>query len=132
VNVLVDTSIWSLALRRRQPANSAAAAELEKLIRAGRVKIIGAIRQEILSGMADAAQFENLKTRLRAFRDLPLSELHHERAAELHNQCRRQGVQGSHTDFLICAVAQIENLEIYTTDKDFAAYAELLALRLYS
>jgi hypothetical protein len=65
VQVLVDTSIWSLALRRTNAQISDAekriASDLRDLIQDGRARLIGAIRQELLSGIRDPAQFEQLK-----------------------------------------------------------------------
>jgi hypothetical protein len=66
VKVLVDTSVWSLALRRRAPAH-ASVGELTRLIAHGRVAMIGSIRQEILSGIRDPATFTQLRDRLRFF-----------------------------------------------------------------
>jgi predicted nucleic acid-binding protein len=48
----------------------------------------------------------------------------------MSNQCRRKGVQGSTIDFLICAVAAIEELQILTTDSDFLRYAKHLPIKL--
>jgi hypothetical protein len=66
VNVLVDTSIWSLALRRKaqdlNPAERAAVAELTNLIREGRARIIGLVRQELLSGIKTTSQYEKLRS----------------------------------------------------------------------
>ena len=121
--VLVDTSVWSRALRRRSGTQQdLVVRELEQLIREMRVQIIGPIRQEILSGIRDQKQFELLKTRLRAFPDLRLQEQHFERAAEIFNLCRTSGIQGSNTDFLICSVAEHHDLTIFTTDQDFPRY----------
>ncbi|MGC4090300.1 MAG: hypothetical protein QM756_20965 [Polyangiaceae bacterium] len=61
MNVLVDTSVWSLALRRPTSERGAVAAELVELIREGRVAMIGAIRQEILSGIRVAEQYRKLR-----------------------------------------------------------------------
>jgi predicted nucleic acid-binding protein len=72
MNVLVDTSVWSLALRRATAQDSAVVAELRELIREGRVEIMGAIRQELLSGVREPSQFESLRAHLRAFPDLVL------------------------------------------------------------
>lgn len=58
--VLVDTSVWSLALRRQQPQNDGVVAELQRLIQAEVVQMIGPIRQELLSGIREQAQFETL------------------------------------------------------------------------
>ena len=132
MNVLVDTSVWSLALRRASVQASPMVAELRELIREGRVKIVGAIRQELLSGVRDPSQFESLRAHLRAFPDLALGSADFELAAECANRCRAAGVQGSHTDFLLCAVAQSRGLSILTTDGDFTAFTRVLSLHLHA
>jgi hypothetical protein len=129
--VLVDTSVWSLALRRRNPAGDGAVRELQELIREGRVHLIGPIRQEVLSGIREAAQFQTLRDRLRSFPDLPLETVDYERAAEHFNLCRSHGVQGSNTDFLLCAVAERHNLAILTTDGDFESFSRHLPISLH-
>ncbi|HEX5715646.1 MAG TPA: PIN domain-containing protein [Thermoanaerobaculia bacterium] len=131
MSVLVDTSVWSLALRRRNPPNDGAVRELQELIREGRVHLIGPIRQEVLSGIREAAQFQTLRDRLRSFPDLPLETVDHERAAEHFNLCRHKGVQGSNTDFLLCAVAERHNLAILTTDGDFESFSRHLPISLH-
>lgn len=123
MKVVVDTSIWSLALRRRTPlASSPSVTELQNLIADDRVALIGAIRQEILSGVRSAEQFNRLRDYLRAFPDLELVSEDHEVAAEFFNTCRRNGVQGANTDFLICAVAYRRDYTILTSDKDFQSF----------
>lgn len=130
--VLVDTSVWSLALRRRGAGRlDEAAAELEELILNMNVRIIGPIRQEILSGIRDHRQFESLRLRLRAFPDLDLEEEDYERAAEIFNQCRAMGIQGSNTDFLICAVAERRGLSVFTADQDFHSYQKCARFSLH-
>jgi hypothetical protein len=52
-------------------------------------------------------------------------------AAELANICMVKGVQGSHADFIICAVAKLETMAIYTNDQDFARYSKIIDLSLY-
>jgi predicted nucleic acid-binding protein len=130
VNVLVDTSVWSLALRRAAGPDRSVAGVLSALIQAHRVRIIGPIRQEILSGIRDADQFAKLASHLAAFPDLPLETADFVEAASFFNLCRTRGVQGSNTDFLICAVAVREKLAIYTTDRDFQAFAKILPISL--
>jgi hypothetical protein len=132
MNVLVDTSVWSLALRRRRGAPSAETRELTELVREGRVEIIGPIRQELLSGVRAPQQFKILREHLRAFPDVPLTVEDFESAADYFNQCRAKGIQGSNTDFLICAVAVRRGLAIYTTDADFIGFQQLLPIRLYA
>lgn len=132
MNVIVDTSVWSHALRRGTPSALAEhVAELEKLIRTGRAEMLGCIRQELLSGIRLEAQFSQLQDRLRAFPDLPLDAEDYENAAQIFNQCRAQGVQGSNNDFLICAAAVRRNLAIFTTDNDFNHYRDVIGIRLH-
>jgi len=132
MKVLVDTNIWSLALRHRQtPANEAVIQTLTQLIQQTQVIMLGVIRQEILSGIRDPQQFERLRTQLRAFPDFPLTTADFEQAAEFFNQCRTKGIQGSNTDFLLCAVAYRHNLPIFTQDKDFEHFQQHLPFQLY-
>lgn len=132
MNVLVDTPVWSLALRkaRRSAEDEATVALLSKLIRAGRVAIIGPVRQEILSGVTSEERFGELRERLSIFKDLPITTEAYELAATFYNQCRRRGIQGSHIDFIICAAAVRNDLDILTLDKDFERYASLIPIRL--
>lgn len=131
MRVLVDTSVWSLALRRRTPSANAAVQELRSLIDEGRVAMIGVIRQELLSGIRTPETFERLRDHFRPFSDEQLETADFERAAEHVNTCRAHGVQGSHTDFLICAVAERRNLPILTTDADFVRFATVLPIALH-
>ena len=128
MKVLVDTSVWSQALRRKEP--NQVVDTLTELIVESQTVIIGPIRQELLSGISDLSTFNNLKSRLQAFDDLIITTEDYETAASFYNTCRRQGIQGSHIDFLICAVAHNNNLLILTTDQDFIHYAKLLPIRL--
>lgn len=130
MKVLVDTSVWSLALRRRAPAHPSVD-ELRRLIAHGRVAMIGPVRQEVLSGVREAAAFARLRDHLRAFMDEPVERIDYERAAEHFNTCRAAGIQGSNTDFLLCALAERQAFTILTTDADFGRYAALLPLKLH-
>jgi predicted nucleic acid-binding protein len=137
MKVLVDTSVWSLALRR--PSNAPLTAEQQACIRAlgdlvadGRAALIGPIRQELLSGIKTASQFEALRASLTAFDDMVLSTGTYDLAAQCFNTCRANGVQGSNTDFLICAAAIQHHLPVFTLDLDFVRYQSHLAIRLYA
>ncbi|MCL1466685.1 PIN domain-containing protein [Argonema galeatum] len=123
MKVVVDTSVWSLALRRNAPADAGAIISLLRdLITDGRVILLGAIRQEVLSGIRHAEQFTRLRDLLRAFPDLELTTEDYELAAEFFNTCRTHGIQGSNTDFLLCAAAHRRGYSILTTDKDFESF----------
>lgn len=135
MQVLVDTSIWSLALRRSRAqlsdVENTITSELRDFIQDDRARIIGSIRQELLSGIRDPAQFERIKTYLRSFPDERSSADDYEQAARLSNQCRSRGIAGSGTDFLICAIAIGRGWPIFTRDDDFQTYARVLPIKLY-
>ncbi|MCX5826582.1 MAG: PIN domain-containing protein [Deltaproteobacteria bacterium] len=134
MKILIDTSIWSLALRRSgalSMKDQSLVYELTELIGEVRVAMIGPIRQELLSGITIKSQFDALKEKLLAFEDIPLTREDYERAAEFYNTCRKSGIQGSQIDFLICAVAAGREIPIFTTDNDFLLYAKYLAISLH-
>jgi predicted nucleic acid-binding protein len=136
MKVLVDTSVWSLALRRPKgalPASQQSTVDgLVDLVRDGRAVFIGAIRQELLSGVKTQSQFDALRDRMAAFDDLAMPVPVYESAAQAFNVCRANGVQGSNTDFLICAAAMHHQLPIFTLDGDFLQYQRWLPIHLYS
>ena len=132
MNVLVDTPVWSLALRRRHPPADSRARELAELIGEGRAVMIGPVRQELLSGIKSRSQFELLREHLTAFPDITIGAPDYEEAARFFNLCRARGIQGSNTDFLICAVAARRNMSIFTTDGDFTSFASILPIQLHA
>jgi len=131
MNVVVDTSVWSLALRRGAPRGTSVERELAELIGEGRVLMLGVIRQELLSGIRATEQFKKLRDSLRAFPDVALDHEDYEEAATCFNRCRAKGLQGSNADFLICAVALRVNAAVLTTDGDFEGFARVLHVRLH-
>jgi len=136
MSVLVDTSVWSLALRRRYrhltTADQAIVAELSELAREGRVHIVGIVRQELLSGIKTTAQYNKLRDALRAFPDEPITTADHEGAAKCSNTCRAKGIVCSVVDALICEIAVVRKWSIFTTDPDFANYARVLPIKLHT
>jgi predicted nucleic acid-binding protein len=135
MRVLVDTPVWSLALRRQATDLSVRerrlAEALTELIREGRAQIVGAIRQELLSGIRDVGKFEQLRLHLRAFDEPAIGADDYEEAARMHNRCQSRGIAGSAVDLLICAVAERRQWQVFTTDRDFERYRKVLAVRLY-
>ena len=133
MKVLIDTPIWSLALRRKtRTRNEAISSALASLINDGRVAMIGPVRQELLSGIKEREQFERLREHLRAFVDVAITSEDHEEAAAFYNRCRTKGIQGSNTDFLICAIAARLDFTIFTTDQDFEHFATILPITLHN
>jgi predicted nucleic acid-binding protein len=131
LKVLVDTSVWSLVLRQGNEGASTIRHEVESLILDHRVVMIGSIRQELLSGIRSSRQFDTLRRRFSAFQDESIVAADYEEAARLFNVCRQNGIQGSNTNFLICAVAIRNQFEIFTTDNDFNLFSELVVIPLY-
>ena len=131
MKVIVDTSVWSLALRRDIDDSPSPIQELRHLIHDHRAQMMGLIRQEILSGIRSKSQFKKLRQHLESFPDLPILTEDYVTAAQFFNHCRSKGIQGSNTDFLICAVAVRNKLAIYTTDKDFEMYSKHIQIVLY-
>lgn len=133
MNTIVDTSVWSLALRRRaEDLNQREAhlvAELSELVREGRACMVGLIRQELLSGIKSPEQYEKLRMTLRAFPDEVLDTNDYEAAAKASNACRSKGIAISVVDALICAVANSRDWTIFTTDPDFRNYETVLPIK---
>jgi len=136
MTALVDTSVWSLALRRKSgdltAAEQSIVDELADLTREGRARIIGLIRQELLSATKAPAQYEKLRVALRAFPDEPVDTSDYEAAARATNDCRSSGIVASVTDALICAIALARRWSIFTTDPDFKKYARVLPITLHN
>ena len=136
MNVLIDTSVWSLALRRKNESLSMnerfLVAELSELIREGRARMIGLVRQELLSGIKATEQYEKLRLHLRSFPDEVVDTSDYEEAAKAGNRCRAKGVVVSIVDILLCAVANKRLWTIFTTDPDFSNYATVLPLRIHA
>jgi len=134
-HVIVDTSVWSLALRRRRkslsPPQRALDFLLRELIVAGDALLLGAVRQEVLTGIAEQPVFERLAAYLRDFEDVLPDSVDYERAAAFANICQRRGVAHSPIDMLLCAVAVDKDLPILSEDNDFDHYATCLPIRLY-
>jgi len=131
MKIMIDSCVWSLLLRRRK--NTALSgdeqqmvASLTDAIQSGRGAIIGPIRQEVLSGIKEVAQFERLRSVLEAFPDEPITTQHYEDAARLFNLCRSRGVECGAVDILLCAVASNERWSILTTDSGLKRCIEVL------
>ncbi len=131
MNVIVDTSVWSLALRRNDQSDDSPQTKLfRELITDGRVVLLGSVRQEILSGIRYAHQYNQLKNYLRAFPHFELDIGDYELASEFYNTCRSNVIQGANTDFIICAAAVHRNHSILTTDKDFDNFSQYIPIAL--
>jgi predicted nucleic acid-binding protein len=121
VKLLVDTSAWSLALRRKDAASLSTdeqklKAELVQAIHDGRVAMLGLIRQELLSGIKEKAQFDKVKAALDPYLDEPINTADHEYAARIYNECKNHGIEAGTVDILICAAAVRRGWELLSGD----------------
>ncbi len=132
--ILIDTPVWSIALRRKPDQLSRSEQQLKKMwyqaIDTNQAQLLGSVRQELLSGLREESQFERLRNYLRDFPDTPITTADYEEAARASNQCRRVGITASVVDMLICAVALRSEWEILTADQDFLHYRKVLKIRL--
>lgn len=122
MKTIVDSCVWSLALRRRNTAQFSevaqhAVAQLRDLIQSRSAALIGAIRQEVLSGISDDARFLKTRDLLEPFRDEEAIPIDHIEAARLFNRCRKQGIECGPIDMLICAVSIRLNYKVLTNDR---------------
>lgn len=129
--ILIDTCVWSEALRKNKSKYPEAIERLTRVVTANQAAIIGPIRQELLSGVKEMKMFTQLRDKLSHFPDVALSKKDYEKAAEYFNSCQKKGVQGSNTDFLICSVANRLEIPIFTLDKDFNSFQKILKIKLF-
>src|SRR4051812_43038298 len=124
--VIVDTSVWSLALRRRRRDLSPAQREGELLLRdmivTGEALLLGVVRQELLTGLGPSA-FDAVRDHLQWFNDDPPGSDDYERAASFANTCTRAGIAATTVDMLICSFAAGRAYSIFAVDSDFGHYA---------
>ena len=133
--VIVDTPVWSFALRRRGADLSQQQFRLtqglDELVREGRVQLLGSIRQEVLSGIREDTQFQRVRKHLRFFEDVTVATEDYEEAARMSNRCKSSGIASTAADMLICAVSDRRRWQIFSTDQDFVGYGRVLDLRLF-
>lgn len=133
MNLLVDTSVWSLALRRDRPADVPEVTRLGLAIDRGESLLTtGLILQELLQGFAGATAQQQIIDRFAAFPLIVPDRRDHIAAAELRNTCRRGGVQVGTIDALLAQLCLRHDLTLLTTDRDFHHIARLAPLPVWS
>jgi predicted nucleic acid-binding protein len=133
MNILIDTTIWSRVYRRKKPGEKDRQIlnELNNILDDYREILIGPVRQEVLSGISDKNIFDNLKIKLSGFNNYIVQISDYDLAAEYFNTCQSHDVQGSQVDYLLCAIANRNDWEIFTEDNDFLYYKKHLPIKLY-
>ncbi len=129
MSVLVDTSVWSIALRRDRPPPGREIEALRAAIERGDVCLLGVILQELLQGFPSLDRTHRLAERLSPFPLLSLHRGDYVYAAEIRNRCRAKGLAISTIDAQIAAAAINHRCALLTLDRDFAVVARHFPLR---
>ena len=133
--ILVDTTVVSLAFRRRGPIHGkekAAVAELKRLVREGTpLALPGIVLQELLSGVRSEEAFEKLEAQLAGYPILLAEEADHKLGAQFMNRCRTAGITATTVDCLIAAQAVSEGGHLLATDEDYVRMSPYCQLRLW-
>ena len=130
---IVDTSVWSIALRRAPKKTDVppAMVALRKLVTEGRpIGLPGIVLQELLSGVRSDAEFERLRDVLSPFGVIYAQEEHHLEAARVFNRCRAKGIATTAPDVLIAATVIVETGKLLTCDQDYVHIAKAVDLRV--
>ncbi len=131
MGVVIDTSVWSVAFRRKNPEKGSAAAALTRILSTQTVALPGVARMELLSGVASAEFLAALRKELRKYADMPMGVPDYELAADFRTLCRSKGLQGSLADFLVCAAAVRRDFAVFTIDSDFKRFAKFIPIQLH-
>jgi predicted nucleic acid-binding protein len=132
LNLFVDTSVWSLALRRDPPGAAAEVAELARALERGEpVFTTGLVLQELLQGFKGPRARDGIVERFAALPFLTPDRDDHISAATLRNACRRRGVQVGTIDALLAQLCIRYELTMLTADADFQGIAERHALSVW-
>ncbi|MGH8289827.1 MAG: type II toxin-antitoxin system VapC family toxin [Steroidobacteraceae bacterium] len=132
MTVLVDTSVWSLALRRDRPADEPHVGALQAGLSGGEsIVTTGLILQELLQGFSGPRATSAIIERFSALPLLVPNRHDHIDAAALRNRCRRSGVQLGTIDSLLAQLCIRHELTILTTDNDFVLAARHCKLKVW-
>ena len=133
MTLLVDTSVWLLALRRDASTSEPEVHQLkDALMGADVVVTTGMVLQELLQGFSGPKSREQIIER---FASLPLlrpDRNDHIAAADLRNTCRRAGIQIGTIDALLAQLCVRHDLTLLSTDNDFRLAAPHCGLRVWA
>ena len=131
MSLIVDTSVWSLALRRDNPQDGKEVKLLRRALSEGiAVFTTGLVLQELLQGFLGAKATSLIIERFAALPFIIPDRVDHIQAAEIRNRCRRKGIQTGTIDALLAQLCLRHDLELLTTDKDFKHISKVYPLRL--
>jgi predicted nucleic acid-binding protein len=132
VTLFVDTSVWSLALRRDTVPDVAEVNALKRALQGEEIVVTtGLVLQELLQGFAGPRAADALLERFSALPTIAPDRDDHIGAAALRNQCRRHGVQLGTIDALLAQLCIRHDLVMLTTDRDFVLAAGHCELKVW-
>lgn len=133
MDLFVDTSVWSLALRRDASAGEPAVERLRAALESGEgVFTTGLVVQELLQGFLGPRARSAILGRFTALPLLMPDRTDHVEAADLRNTCRRKGIQVGTIDALLAQLCRRHELAMLSTDRDFELMARHVDLRLWA
>ena len=132
MNLVVDTSVWSLFLRRERRD------ETDRHVKKLRyhlehddcIHLPGVVLQELLDGVLHSKQFDLLVDYLAPFPLIEFTRSDFIQAARLKNKCRSKGISAGSIDFLIASVCINRSYPLLTADRDFNYIAKYCGLDL--
>lgn len=132
MSLFVDTSVWSLALRRDSPDPAKEVGVLIRAIEVGETIVTtGLVLQELLQGLSGPKARDQILDRFSAVPVLAPDRNDHVDAAELRNRCRRAGMQIGTIDALLAQLCIRHDLTMLTADNDITRIADRSALRIW-
>jgi predicted nucleic acid-binding protein len=132
LSLFVDTSVWSLALRRNSPSAVAEVQALTRAIEADETIVTtGLVLQEILQGFSGPKASAEILDRFSAVPLLVPDRDDHIQAADLRNRCRRAGIQIGTIDALFAELCIRHDLTMLSADNDFKDVAGQCPLKLW-
>ena len=132
MNLFVDTSVWSLALRRDSPPDPPEVQRLRDALAGGEpVHTTGIVLQELLQGYGAPKAARRIVERFAEIAMITPVRGDYIRAAELHNMCRSHGIQAGTIDALLAQICIRHDLIMLTTDGDFSHVADWAPLQLW-
>lgn len=133
MTIFVDTSVWSLALRRDRSVTTREVAALVQAIETGEALLTtGLVLQELLQGFLGPKNRDQILERFSSVPLLVPDRDDHVRAAALRNHCRRNGVQVGTIDALLAQLCIRHGLTMLTADNDFGHIADHSSLKLWN
>lgn len=130
MNLFVDTSVWSLALRRDEHGSAPEVVRLREALQSQEsIVTTGLVLQELLQGFRGPKARDAIVERFAALPMVVPDRNDHVAAAEVRNTCRRKGIQIGTIDALLIQLCCRHELTMLATDQDYDHAAKHVPLK---